>query len=203
MESTMERTSTQVPLLGRLGRASAASALCLALVAAGCTSDKVLAWPRDAGADGCAAPWTDCDDEALNGCEANLNEDPVNCGGCGNSCAATAQCSGGACGLVGVDCGGRLCGSGQSCCFNQTTGESCYDTTTEICDGYDCGPCDGPEDCDPGQFCCHDPPDQFSACVPVCATDLVLCSQDGDCRPAKPFCCPVMTAFSICSATAC
>src|SRR5579862_1257926 len=37
------------------------------------------------GGDGCKEGFADCDDQFANGCEANLNTDPKNCGTCGNA----------------------------------------------------------------------------------------------------------------------
>jgi hypothetical protein len=46
---------------------------------------------------GCAVGFADCNGLPLDGCEASLATDPLNCGGCGNSCATAAQCDAGTC----------------------------------------------------------------------------------------------------------
>lgn len=45
----------------------------------------------------CAAGYGDCDTDPTNGCELNLNNDPLNCGDCGQRCGAGELCSGGRC----------------------------------------------------------------------------------------------------------
>ena len=55
----------------------------------------------------CTVNWADCDGNAvLNGCEANLLTDPLNCGGCGIVCDAVegqpcinGQCATSECGV--------------------------------------------------------------------------------------------------------
>jgi hypothetical protein len=57
---------------------------------------------RVCGVSNCAAPFGDCDNNGKTGCEANTNNDPQNCGACGNKCVipnATAVCTLGACGV--------------------------------------------------------------------------------------------------------
>jgi hypothetical protein len=47
---------------------------------------------------GCTGTFQDCDGNKANGCEADKNNDSVNCGSCGNSCVPKGMtCSGGAC----------------------------------------------------------------------------------------------------------
>ncbi len=45
----------------------------------------------------CNANFTDCDGNPANGCEAQLSEDPSNCGGCGIVCQQGQQCVAGVC----------------------------------------------------------------------------------------------------------
>ena len=49
----------------------------------------------------CAAGFADCDNNSVNGCEANLASDPNNCGGCGTACPsapnAAPGCTAGQC----------------------------------------------------------------------------------------------------------
>jgi hypothetical protein len=52
----------------------------------------------------CSAGFGDCDGNAANGCEANLETDPDNCGACGTVCVS-GTCSSGMC--SGTVCGAR------------------------------------------------------------------------------------------------
>lgn len=45
----------------------------------------------------CNSGYGDCDGDYTNGCEADLNNDPDNCGACGNSCGQNANCTDGSC----------------------------------------------------------------------------------------------------------
>ncbi len=50
----------------------------------------------------CDAGFANCDGQAVNGCEINLNSNAANCGSCGNACAlanASQSCVGGACAI--------------------------------------------------------------------------------------------------------
>ncbi len=49
--------------------------------------------------DACDPPWVDCDGDVTNGCEANPDVDPNDCGSCNNVCAPGEQCQGGICGV--------------------------------------------------------------------------------------------------------
>jgi hypothetical protein len=74
----------------------------------------------------------------------NEDNDPTNCGGCGNQCAATMVCSGGHCTVPTCTgelcapssfcCGASCCGQGQLCCETEgptTILESCYTPTAD------------------------------------------------------------------------
>ncbi len=47
----------------------------------------------------CMAGWTDCNMNPTDGCEANLGNDPNNCGTCGMVCPGLQTCESGVCGL--------------------------------------------------------------------------------------------------------
>ncbi|MHC4575347.1 MAG: hypothetical protein ACYS76_14660 [Planctomycetota bacterium] len=60
----------------------------------------------------CEPGYDDCDGQPENGCEADLMNDPDNCGYCGNDCDypnATAACQGGSCLITGCDPGYADC----------------------------------------------------------------------------------------------
>ena len=48
----------------------------------------------------CETGWADCDGNAANGCEADLNGESANCGACGHRCAVGTACSAGTCASV-------------------------------------------------------------------------------------------------------
>src|SRR5207247_2347909 len=78
----------------------------------------------------CNSGYGNCDGNAGNGCETNLNTDLNNCGACGTVCTppanATAVCSTGSCDF--------LCNSGLAKCNG-----ACLDTSADI---NNCGACD-------------------------------------------------------------
>ena len=78
-------TSTDVLNCGACGNKCAA----VANGTPGCTNSAC-------GIATCNAPYLNCDGNAANGCEANSNSDPKNCGACGNVCAA-GVCYNGSC----------------------------------------------------------------------------------------------------------
>lgn len=45
----------------------------------------------------CRAPWSDCNNDDADGCEANLQFDPNNCGACGSKCIPGQLCIEGKC----------------------------------------------------------------------------------------------------------
>jgi len=69
----------------------------------------------------CNTGFDDCDANTANGCEANLDTDATNCGGCGITCPTGAVCSAGAC-----------------YCDNATSGQLCAPSgvtwTSALCD---------------------------------------------------------------------
>jgi hypothetical protein len=87
----------------------------------------------------CYLGFVDCDGDASNGCEAQLIDDPKNCGGCGLACAPGDPCCAGACGIFGpkgkADCDGD-CTNGAETTLGTTTdcafcGDAC-DSTNAI-----------------------------------------------------------------------
>jgi len=56
----------------------------------------------------CATGYYDCDADASNGCEINLSDDPLNCGGCGIVCSAdnaSSTCLAGQCAVASCEAG--------------------------------------------------------------------------------------------------
>lgn len=96
---------------------------------ASCVSDECVI-------DSCVDGFSNCDNDAENGCETNLNEDTQHCGDCGHACNAGEHCCDGQC-LPNSDenCGGCgiSCNPGTSCCDG-----TCQNTTV---DPQHCGSC--------------------------------------------------------------
>jgi hypothetical protein len=73
----------------------------------------------------CDSGWSDCDGLAADGCEANLQNDPNNCGSCGETCTPDNMCQGGIC---GCECpkGTAFCPGDTACCETMLgTNENC------------------------------------------------------------------------------
>lgn len=82
----------------------------------------------------CAAGYANCNNSVGDGCEAPLQTDVNNCGGCGNVCDplnATPSCSAGACGI-------GMCDPGYANCNNDIT-DGCESTPST--DPLNCGAC--------------------------------------------------------------
>jgi hypothetical protein len=123
------------------------------------------------GVSQCEKDKGDCDGNPANGCEANLDGDPANCGFCGNLCAlpnAVAGCAGGSCqvascnpgfddcdGVIGNGCEANLSGSAASCgacgtvCSNAHGSTSCVTGACQPSCSAGYADCDG----DPNNGC--------------------------------------------------
>jgi hypothetical protein len=88
----------------------------------------------------CNAGFGNCDANASNGCETNLQTSAQHCSACGMACAAGFVCQAGRC----VCDGNNDCPSGQSCC-----GGACVDVRSSQ---THCGACGAA--CGSGQTCC-------------------------------------------------
>jgi hypothetical protein len=65
----------------------------------------------------CSVGFANCDSDPSDGCEININSDPINCGACGNVCVSangTATCTNGSCGI-------GTCSAGFANCDNNAT----------------------------------------------------------------------------------
>jgi len=96
----------------------------------------------------CDAGFGDCDADASNGCEVDLNTTAAHCGACANACAAGESCCGGSCTDLDTDannCGacGNACPAGESCCSG-----ACADLTSDV---DNCGSCGNA--CATGEVC--------------------------------------------------
>lgn len=82
----------------------------------------------------CAAGFVDCNTDArTDGCEANINTNPANCGGCGQACSTnngTRSCSGGNCAIA--------CNSGFGDCDGNARTNGCERSLRTV---TDCGAC--------------------------------------------------------------
>lgn len=102
----------------------------------------------------CLPGYADCDGELANGCEVDLESDPLHCGGCGLGCSGDQLCDEGVC----------VCPEGFMLCTDR-----CVDGLN---DAEHCGACANA--CDPGEHCSegHCCPEGERACNGVCvATD--------------------------------
>lgn len=110
----------------------------------------------------CASPWKDCDLQAANGCEKNLNTDPQNCGTCGNACTTGQVCQNGTCILSSCTPPTANCDSNPGDCETNTN------TSATNCGGcgITCSNAHGSTSC------------VAAKCTPICATNWGDC--DGD-----------------------
>jgi hypothetical protein len=135
----------------------------------------------------CDSGWTDCNGMAADGCEANLQFDPNNCGQCGMQCPT---CQNGDCCPVGfATCGATACGTqigttqncshcGDVCAFPNATAQ-CFkvDPGAGNCGISSCNP--GFADCDMLTF---------DGCEVDTQTDPSNCGKCGNVCEASDIC---------------
>jgi hypothetical protein len=97
----------------------------------------------------CNPGFANCDGNAANGCETNLNSNRMHCGRCGNACSSGQECVNGMC----------ACPLGQTLC-----GGTCVNLTS---DTQHCGACN--RACPAGQVC------RTGTCQNTCASGTTLC----------------------------
>jgi hypothetical protein len=169
----------------------------------------------------CPSSQTDC-----NGTCATLSADPINCGACGNACAAGDVCSNGTCQLscqAGLSACNGTCtnlmtdnancgGCGSACavgdvCSNGACQLSCQASLTDcngtcanlMSDNANCGACGSA--CDPGSVCSN------GTCQLSCQASLTDCndtcsnllSDDANCGACGSACDP----GNVCSSGTC
>jgi hypothetical protein len=166
------------------------------------------------GISSCQAPYRDCNVKVTDGCEVNIQTDPMNCGSCGNVCAlanATSTCTAGNCTVVtcapghynldGIDANGC-----EYACTPTNGG-------VEICDGLD-NDCNGVID---DGFNLMSDPNNCGTCNRVCSAAHVVspacvagnctvfqCETGwSDCDVSFPDGCEVNTATSLTSCGTC
>jgi hypothetical protein len=140
----------------------------------------------------CDSGWTDCDGKPGNGCEANVQNDPNNCGVCGMMCTGMDTCMSGACVLSTCPKGTQHCpgdpanqcattlGTTSNCNFCGNDCQAMYPNAQVSCvvqgNGWTCNVVQ----CKPGYATC----DQTMPCGDNTTTDANNCAS---CNNACPF----------------
>lgn len=149
----------------------------------------------------CSDGRVDCDGDLLNGCEADLQFDPKNCGSCGHPCPGTQTCEKGICGLY--------CPKDKANCDNDESngcetplhtlndcefcGDSCIlNNASSTCDQN--GVCSLGE-CDMGWMNCDNSSD--TGCETNVAGDSNNCGNCGNVCPSGP------NSTAVCKSGAC
>jgi hypothetical protein len=87
----------------------------------------------------CSAGWGNCDGNVDNGCETNLNTNPLRCGSCTNACSTangTATCSAGVCGITCLSGFGNCDNSASNGCeVNLKTDPAHCGACPTVCNG--------------------------------------------------------------------
>jgi len=140
----------------------------------------------------CNGGFGNCDANASNGCETNLQTNAQHCNACGAACAAGFVCQAGRC----VCDSNSDCASGQSCCNG-----ACVDTRTSTTHCGGCGTV-----CGSGQSCCSGSCRSLStdinncgSCGRVCGSNSNRCS-NGACRCTNDSPC---SGFYMCCSNGC
>ncbi len=130
----------------------------------------------------CNAGYADCDGDASDGCEVDINTNPAACGGCANACTTvngTPDCVNGACGIGTCNPGFANCsGIVSDGCNIDVSGPAACGTCEGCLPGHctDAGCRTGPS-CSPGFAACD--PDEPEDCVTDVETDPSNCGGCG------------------------
>ena len=116
----------------------------------------------------CNSGFGNCDGNAANGCETNLNTTDNHCGACGSACSASQACVSGSCVTVCTSetCGQTGCGTGVTC----RSPEGSRPAGTCEADGQCCVASGRPSGGVPGQWC------SAVNCCGSCFVNTGLCS---------------------------
>jgi hypothetical protein len=131
---------------------------------------------------------------------ANLNDDPMNCGGCGVTCGANSTCVGGMCMLGACPAGQKACPASGGCIPNGT----CCQTGECMITGEVCTMPGGQCECPSGETECKG---SLNACISTsaCCTDADCATTNGmKCStPGSSCTCPLSSSIQCCLATDC
>lgn len=115
--------------------------------------------------------------------------DPLNCGGCGVTCAAGQSCQGGRCACTPGTCSSlkKTCGTWPDGCGGRTPScGTCGTGSTPSCNGGTCATC--PATCLGFGCSCANLPDGSTLCfINISANCKAPCTTDADC-PADQVC---------------
>lgn len=182
-----DKTTCEVDIASDPNHCGACGNACnLPHATAGCENQKCTIVTCDPG-------WKDCDSLPANGCEKDVQTDPLNCGDCNNKCSSVngaATCQNGSCGIkcqpgwgncdpnapgcetdlanTTAHCGG----CGQKCELPFATGESCANSKCNLAG------------CDPGRANCDGAP--ANGCEINTSTDTAHCGGCSKPCPAPP-----------------
>jgi len=148
----------------------------------------------------CELGWSDCDADATNGCETDLEVDPENCGACDAGCALGEQCENGVCGVY--------CPPGQANCDGLAPNGCEVDLgTPENCGfcGEECTLANASGDCQAGECvvvgCDPDHADCDLVAANGCEVDLQTSA--ADCGACGVDCPSGPNSTAICTAGVC
>lgn len=203
------QTEDVEPELDPCGSICASGELCCELGLGGFACRGVLDDPENCGDCGvtcassncllgvcvCDLGMQDCNDNPVDGCEADVATDVEHCGNCGNACPERMHCDVGAC-----LCGEEGCRLGESCCEDGAS-TTCVDLKANRAHCGDCNqPCGQGEICVEGECKCGE--GAPCATPEICCNDACVldtdpscdCGGAGPCDPTQLCCSGVCTS---------